>query len=269
MSDEYKFGLSDLEVGDDLNVEMDNERYQDQANPAPPAAGKYLANMVTLVSKTTREGKQVSEDGFPIFTLQTIEIIDGLGEGVTRKVAIFHDIKTKPFDRYGEVVSGLGDLTRSLGTENWRGLDPSDPNSGISRLKEAFETKVPFAAQYDWGVYDGDFIKAALEQLSIPSDKDDRSDDDKKIVNAIYKAGRVTGMRFFPFNEKTGRFSHVLVRDNVTMKNPVTNANVVIEGDRRALEARLQITKFIPAGDVTGGRVVFGPSKVRPAALAA
>lgn len=269
MSDEYKFGLSDLAVGDDLNVEMDNERYQDQANPAPPAAGKYLANMVTLVTKKTRDGEQVMESGYPIFTLQTIEIIDGLGDGVTRKVAIFHDIKTKPFDRFGEVVSGLGDLTRSLGTENWRGLDPEDPNSGISRLKEAFESKVPFAAQYDWGVYDGDFIKAALEQLGIPSSSADRDDDQKKIVNAIYKAGRVTGMRFFPYNEKTGRFSHVLVRSNVTLKNPVTNANVVIEGERRALEARLQITKFIPAGEVQGGRVVFGPAKTKPVAVAA
>ena len=39
MSEELKFGLSDLEVGDDLDVAMDNEDYQDQVNPAPPALG--------------------------------------------------------------------------------------------------------------------------------------------------------------------------------------------------------------------------------------
>lgn len=263
---EGKFGLSDLDLTDDLDVSMDNETYQDQSNPAPVAAGKYLATMLDLGYAKRKDGTPIKEnDEFPIFRLNMIEIVDGLGEGVTRKVGLFQDVKTKPFTRPGGgVVSNLGDLARALGTDSWSGL-----SEGVSRLQEAYESNATFAAQYDWGIYDAAFLEAAFAQLKIApkaADRDSDNADEKKLVGALYKAARVTGMRFFPVRADGG-FSHVLPRQNVAFTNPVTNQQVVIEGDQRTFEAKLQITRYFPKAEFEAGRVVLGPSKVKPAAL--
>lgn len=264
--EETKFGLNDLVINDDLDVALDNDTYQDQANPAPPVAGNYRLRALSLDLRKDKAGNQVLEaGGFPIFVLGMAEIVEGLGDGVTRKVGLFYDIKTKAYDRYGSQASGLGDLTRAYGTPNWRGL-----TEGVAALKEAFESNATFAAQLDWAVYDKDLPIAAFAQLEIPADKNDRDADDaeqKKLVNAIYKAARVQGMRNFPFNENTGKFIHVLQRENVTIAGPT--GPITIEMDHRALEARPTITRFYPATEVAAGRVKFVPSKVKPVAAAA
>lgn len=275
MNDELKFGLSDLEIGDDLDVSLDNDTYQDQANPAPPAAGNYRMKALSLEPKKNKEKKQILvDDKFPIFVIGVVDIVEGLvdanGNPTTRKVGVFQDIGTKPFDRFGTPASGLGDLTRSYGTPNWKGLDPQDPDSGISRLKEAFEQGSLFTAQFDWSVYDKEFVDNAFAQLNLQAGlkAKDRSEEDRKLVNAIYREARVTGMRNFPY--QNGRFVHVLQRENVSFKHPVSGTIVTIEGDHRALEARGTLTKFYPNLDYEAGHVKLGPAKVKvPAGVAA
>lgn len=271
MTDELSFGLADLEVTDDLNVSMDNETYQDQANPAPPAAGIYNFKAIKLDARRNKDKEPVFEGGdsrFPILTLVTVEIVEGLsdasGNPTTRKVAVFQDIKTKPFNRNGSPASNLGDITRAYGTDSWAGIP-----AGLAALRQAFETGGTFAAGFDWSIYDGELVKAAIEQLEIPADKDNRDENQKKLIGAVYNAARVTGMRFFPYNENTGRFSNVLVRENVVIKNPVTNSNVTIEVPHRTFEARGTITRYYPKQDVESGRVKFGPARVKPAAAVA
>lgn len=266
MSNELNFGLADLEITDDLNVSMDNETYQDQANPAPPVAGNYGAKAVKIEPAKNKNQEPIFENSdprFPIFRLQTVELVDGVDS--PRKVAIFQDIKTKPFDRYGSASSQLGDITRAYGTESWQGI-----RAGLELLQEAAQQGNVFYAQYDWSVYDKAFIDAALVQFELKDvAKDDRTDEQKKLLNAVYKAGRVTGMGRFPFNEKTGKFSHVLPLGDVTFKNPVTNSNVTVEVDGRTLEARLTITRFFPKSDVEGGRVKpIGPLNIKPKLVA-
>ena len=76
---EGKFGLSDLDLTDDLDVSMDNETYQDQSNPAPVAAGKYLATMLDLGYAKRKDGSPIKEnDEYPIFRLNMIEIVAGV-----------------------------------------------------------------------------------------------------------------------------------------------------------------------------------------------
>lgn len=271
MSEELKFGLSDLEVGDDLDVAMDNEDYQDQVNPAPPALGNYRVKALGIELRKNKEQQPILEDQqYPIFTIPMVEIVEGLGDGVTRKVGIFHDVKTKPFARFGKPASGLGDLTRSYGTRNWRGLDPQDPDSGVAVLREAFEQGMGFTVQLDWGVYDGDGIKAALAATGLDKiAKEDRTDEQKKLLGAIYNAGRITGMKKFPYDADRGKFIHVLNLDGFTYKNPVTSQPVTVECESRTLEARATITRFFPAADYEAGRVKLGPIKVKaPVALA-
>lgn len=264
VDENINFGLADMDVADDLNVSMDNDTYQDQANPAPPAAGNYSFKAVSLGPKLDRTSKKpVFEGGdnrFPTFTLVTAEIVEGLEN--PRKVSLFHDIKTKPFARFGTPASGLGDITRAYGTENWAGV-----RQGLQLLEEAAQTGV-FAAQLDWGIYDGEFVTAALEATGLANvDKDSRTDDQKKLLNAIYKAAKVTGMKFFPYNATTGRFSHVFIRESVTFKNPNSGVNVTIDVPHRTIEARPQITRFFPKSDVDGGRVKIGPFNTKPVAL--
>jgi hypothetical protein len=268
-AEDLKFGLSDLVVADDLEVALDNDSYQDQANPAPPAYGNYNCRALSIKPRTNKEGAVIMEGNYPILTLGMVEIVEGVGEGETRKVGLFSDIKTKPYDRYGTPASGLGDLTRSYGTRNWRGLDPEDPDSGISVLKEAFDQNSTFAVQLDWECYDKVFVDAALLQLAdqIPKDKADRTDDQKKLVNSIYNAGRIKGMKYFPHSDVSGKFSPVFVRENVTFKNPVTNQNITVDGEHRTLEARPYISRFYPKKDVETGRVKFGPLAVKATAL--
>lgn len=268
--DDIQFGLADLEVQDDLNVSMDNETYQDQANPAPPAAGNYGAKILKFDARRDKDKKPVFKGGdprFPVLQIVSAELVEGLGDGVTRKVGLFYDIDTKPFDRFGVPASGLGDITRAYGTDSWSGI----PN-GIELLKEAIQGNQLFYAQYDWNVYDKEFVEAAKEQLGLANstrDSRDANESEKKLYNAMYRAASVTGMRFFPYNPDTGKFSHMFVRGDVQVKNPTTNAIVTVEVPQRSLEARLTITRFFPKTQAESGRIVggIGPAKTKPQAL--
>ena len=286
MSDEVKFGLTDLEVADDLDVALDNDSYQDQANPAPPAAGDYLLRLSadsirpSLYRGGENKGQPVlrNVDGkkYPVLTLGVTEIIDGLGEGVTRKVATFTDINTFTYERDGENVSQLGDLARALGLPNYNGI-----NEALLLLEEAQQQGATLGANLDWeSGYDKEFVEAAIEQLGLPTtekgyiDRASLTEEQKKIASAInYRYSKVQGMKHFPFNESTGRFSPTMTRGNVTMK--VGQQTIVVEVAPRTLEARaiipvyFQDIKFISRERVDSGRVTFGPRAVRPVAVAA
>lgn len=274
---EDKFGLSDLVVSDDLDVSLDNDTYQDQANPAPPAAGKYLLRAVSLVPLRYRGGENkgnvVMQGGkYPKLVLEQVEIVDGLGDGITRKVGVFTEIGTQPFNRNGKLVSQLGDLARAYGLNNF-----SNMSEAKALLEEALANNATFAAELDWeSGYDKAFVEAAREQLELPASKDAMTDDQKKLANIInYRLARVQGMKHFPFDEKRGKFSSVLTRGNVEIKHPTTGATITIEVPERTLEARAIIPvyfndiKFISHEQVASGRVKFGPATIKVAAQAA
>lgn len=259
MANEFDFSLDSLELADDQGLSYDADNYQDQVSPAPPAKGNYAVIALGFKARTTKDGKTITEaGGFPMFQIPVINIVDGLGEGVERKVGIFADVKTKPYDRYGTVVSGLGDLTRALGSPNWSGME-----GGLAAVREGFESNTAFKVQLDWEIYDKDFIDAAFEQLGVPTDKDARTDADKKLVGAIYNIGRVKGMQYFPYNEERGVFSHVFQRGNLTFTSPVTNAPVTVEVEHRAYEAKPVLSRYFPANE----NVKLGPIKTKPSKL--
>lgn len=283
MSEDIKFGLTDLNIEDDLDVALDNETYQDQANPAPPAAGDYLFRLQdTSVRPALYRGgenkgqpimKKVDGKEYPILSLGVVEIVEGLGDGVTRKVGLFQDINTNPYERDGKNVSQLGDFARALGLESYAGI-----NAALLLLEEAQQSGAQFGASLDWeSGYDKEFVEAALEQLKLADiPKAERTAEQRKLANAIqYRYSKVQGMKNFPFNATTGRFSPTVTRGNVTIVDPNTKQNIVIEVATRTLEARAIIPvyfndmKFISRERVDGGRVAFGPKPVRPAAVAA
>jgi hypothetical protein len=281
MSEDIKFGLTDLDVSDDLDVALDNDTYQDQANPAPVAAGDYMFRLSAgsirpaLYRGGEKKGqplfRTVNGQSYPILSLGVVEIVDGLGDGVTRKVGLFQDIHTFNYERDGKNVSQIGDLARSIGLGNYQGI-----NEALLLLEEAQQSGATFAAQLDWeSGFDKEFVEAATEQLGLKGiDRADLTDEQRKLANAIqYRYSKVQGMKLFPYNPATGRFSPTLVRGNVAMK--VGEKNLVIEVPTRTLEARAIIPvyfndmKFISRERVDSGRVTFGPKSQKPVAVAA
>lgn len=278
MTDDIKLGLSDLDFSDDLDVALDNETYQDQAAPAPPAAGDYLFRLTgkSVYPATYRGGEKKGQpikdkNGYPILTLGVVEIVEGLGDGATRKVGLFQDIKTAGYERDGKNVSQLGDLSRALGLSDYSGL-----RAGLDALAEADANGGTFGASLDWeSGFDKEFVDAAVKQLGLEGvDKSDMTDAQKKLSNAIqYRYSRVQGMKFADFNATSGRFLATFTRGNVVMK--VGNDTITVEVPSRQLEARAVIPvffndiKFISRERVDSGRVTFGPKAIKPVAAAA
>lgn len=292
MSEDIKFGLSDLEINDDLDVALDNDTYQDQANPAPVAFGDYLLRLLAddgakqrdsitpaIIRSGEKKGQPVTRKvngvDYPVLQLNTVEIVEGLGDGKTRKVSLFQEITTSSYERDGQNVSQLGDLARALGLPSYSGI-----KEALNLLREAMASGATFGATLDWeSGYDKEFVTAAMEQLSLPvNDKgyfdwSSASDEQKKVNYTIQRYARVNGMRNFPFNAATGKFSHVMQRGNVTFTDPNSKNKVTVEVPHRTLgEARAIIKvdfrdlKFIPRERVEQGRVTFGPRTVKPAA---
>lgn len=284
MSEDIKFGLSDMEVNDDLNIALDNDAYQDQASPAPVLYGDYLLKLLSADGAKQRDSitpsvyragekkgqqrfKNVKGVAYPVLALGVVEIVEGLGEGVTRKVGLFQDIDTNPYERDGKEVSQLGDLARALGLPNYSGI-----REALNLLNEAQQSGATFGATLDWeSGFDKAFVDAAFEQLGLPRSYADQTPEQAKLANTIQRWAKVTGMRNFPYNEATGKFSHIAQRGNVTITDPNTKQKVTIEVAPRALgeaSARLKVDfrdiKFISRERVDSGRVVFGPKAVTP-----
>ena len=281
MENEIKFGLSDLNFSDDLDVALDNETYQDQAQPAPPAAGDYLLRLTgksiypALYRGGERKGqpimKKVNGREYPVLTLGVVEIVEGLGEGVTRKVGLFQDINTNGYERDGKNVSQIGDLSRALGLSDYSGL-----RAGLDALAEADANGATFGASLDWeSGFDKEFVEAANKQLGLEGiDKANMTEAQRKLANAIqYRYSRVQGMKHADFNATAGRFLPTFTRGNVVMK--VGNDTITVEVPSRQLEARVVIPvffndiKFISRERVDSGRVTFGPKAIKPVAVAA
>lgn len=224
-------------ITDDLDVNMDPENYQDQASPAPPAPGNYRFVVKKVEEKKDRDSKVIRIDGkYPIITLQQLEIVEPVEFG--RLVSPFHDIKTKPFERFGSLVSEVGDITRAYDqTRGWSGLQ-----EGLALLNEYFDTNATFVANLGWEAFDKAFLDQALAEAGLENTTyANRTDDQKQVVNALYKKARLR-TRSFPVRD--GRRIHVA-------QGP--------SGDM--LEARPVITRFIPSEE--GVKTKLGPSGAR------
>lgn len=259
-----KFGLADLELENDIEIGVDNpNEYQDQTGPAPLAYGNYGFKITGISARRNRDTGELilQKERYPILSLDSVEVTEGLGDGVTRKVMVFQDVPTMPFDRNGFAVSALSDLIRSIdATRQWKGID-----EGKEILREAFDAGTQAHAQFDWSAYDKLFVDAAFEQLQLSKVKAERTDEQNQAVNAIYRAARITGMKFFEFNSNSEKFAPIINLGNITFRPGKNATPVTVEVEARTLEARSTITRYYPSTDAAGGRVKLGPINVKPA----
>jgi hypothetical protein len=224
--------LAELFVEDDLDVAVDPETYQDQTNPAPPLPGNYrLVALGPLVTKKDKAGQPVVADGkFPVFTLQRVKIVEPVE--AEKEFGLFHDLRSKPFDRFGTVATDIGDIVRAMDqTRGWSGL-----REGVSALEELLEQNTSFVVKLTWEAYDGAFVEQEFDELGISKGSEKKALADGRIskdaYNGIYKKARL-GARDFKPNGKGGLI-HIAKGPSGAM-----------------LEARPKIQKFIPSLEQT------------------
>lgn len=228
-------GLSDLYVSDDLDVSVDPETYQDQTNPAPPLPGNYRFVCGKIVAKTDRNGKAIlADDKYPVLTVQRVKIVEPTESEA--EFGLFHDIRTKPYDRQGSVVSDLGDITRSMDqTRAWQGL-----KAGLDTFDELTQGNAPFTAQLAWEAYDGAFVEKSFDDLGIPKGTEKAALREGRITEpaykAIYKKARLGTEAFIPYAKADGT---------------VTRKTTAVGPSGNTLEAKAKVKKFFPSLDQT------------------
>lgn len=221
--------LSELVVNDDLDISMDPETYQDQANPAPPLPGNYTLVITagdgktpTLTPRKNKAGELILvDDKFPILTAMRAKIVEP--EEAAKEFSLFHDIRTKPFDRFGSVVSDVGDLIRGMDqTRGYTGLA-----DGLSVLEELVAQSTPFRVKLTWEAYDGEFVAQEFDRLGVTKDNA-KERLAKEVYNGIYKKARLKATDF-PADGKGGR------------------QQVATGPSGTKLEARAKITQVFPS----------------------
>lgn len=232
--------LAELLVSDDLDISVDPETYQDQVNPAPPLPGNYrMVVLGKIEQRKDKAGNAIMTDGkFPVFTIMRAKIVEPVE--CEKEFGLFHDLRTKPFERFTHVVSDIGDIVRSMDqTRDWRGLA-----EGLNILEELVATNTPFTVQGAWSGYDAAYVEAAFLEAGIAKGGEKVALASERITkdayNAIYKKGRLN-TNDFKADGKGGRMQ------------------VATGPSGASIEARFQIRKFIPSLETTA----LGPFKVK------
>lgn len=219
----------DFDFVDDMNVGVDPETYPDQANPAPPPAGNYLCRVTKFDVQRDKEGKAViyknaqGELAYPVYIIEQVEVMEP-SAFAGRKIGLFQQVSTKPYNRQGELVSQMGDLLRCLDqTVSARGT-----RATIEAVLDLIATTA-IPIRLDWAANDFGFVKAKFDELFGGKRYSELSGSDKNVANGIYKQSKCVGMRNFP-ELANGRRNHVWIGPS---------------GD--PIEARATIVRYFPS----------------------
>lgn len=158
MSTEFEF-----DIQDDLQV---NEEYQAQSNTVrPPLPGNYSFRAEKWQFRTKKDGSPLlfkdsnGNPKYPVISLTTVEITDPMDNA--RKVVVFQDVPTNPFNRDGKPVSQAADLLRSVDA----GIEAQNTGEVIRKVADALNAKQEFRARLDYKAYDKDYAAQMIAQL--------------------------------------------------------------------------------------------------------
>lgn len=217
----------DFQIVDDLNVSVDPDTYQDAGNPPPPPAGNYKIMVDKWAIRRTQDGEVIldnNENGTPAFpriVLEMVKIVEPFPFN-DRKVGIYQDFRTKPFNREGSLATNLGDMVRALdATRSFSGL-----KQGLEVFDELVQTN-PMSVYADWVWYDSEFVTAKMDEEFDGRNYGELSPDEKKLAGGIYNAAKLQGMKRNKL--PNGKYSHIWT-------NPASGNKV---------EARWKIVKFM------------------------
>jgi hypothetical protein len=228
-------GVLPQDVLDNFNF-ADQENYQDATGPIPPATGNYeLRIEKSAIKKDKKTGKAILDDGkWPTFSIYSATIVDtsnfesenggGLGAGTFRKIGLLYDVRTKPFERGGKLVSNFVDLLRAYDVSR-AGVNNID--EGLEVLTDLINQEKTFRCRLDWYAEDYEARNAELARHGETT-AERKAKLSKEAFNNIYKKWRVTTMKAFPRRADGGY-------DAIWTSPAPSN---------KPVEARLQIVKF-------------------------
>jgi hypothetical protein len=179
--------LSDYNFEDIIDdLQVDSESYPDSkagTGVALPLPGTYLVKAHGVDYKKKRDGGLVMwKEKYPIASIQVVEIVEP--SEVARKVGVFHDVPTMPFERDGRMASQIADVLRSMDADAAVTGSGQVISQTMDRLKAGFE----FRVRLDYRAYDSDFMKAELLKIQGLEKKEYYA---KK--NELEKRGSITG----------------------------------------------------------------------------
>lgn len=198
----------DFDFVDDMNVGVNPDTYPDQSNPAPVPACNYLLRVTKFDVQRDKEGNAVvyknaaGEPAYPVYIIEQAEVQEP-SELAGRKIGLFQQVTTKPFNRNGEIASQMGDLLRSL--------DQSVAVRGTKAMIEAVTDLIintPIPVRLDWEANDFGFVKAEFERLFNGKRYGELDPSDKNVASGIYKRAKCAGQRNFP-TFANGKRNHV------------------------------------------------------------
>ena len=176
----------DFDIQDDLQVS--EEAYQDREfKGRPPLPGNYRVSFASKFDYRKNKAGEIvlwknrnGDPTYPVVNLQMVEIMEPLEFG--RKVAVFQDVPTAPFQREEKLVSEIGDLMRAIDAN----ASISGTGAVLQRVQDAFNANEQILVRLDYKAYD----KTAAADAVAKVDKNDR-----KAVNKAYRSAEVKGFK--------------------------------------------------------------------------
>ncbi len=237
-------GLAELFVSDDLDIPYDPSTYQDQTDPPPPLPGNYRMQVIGKLKPAKEFGSDKPKliDGqYPVLQFDRVKILEPLE--AEKEFAVFQEVATKPFDRYGTASSGLTDFLRALDQT----VAAPSRNERIQAVEEMIDNGQSFVGQIAWEVYDSAYVREQFEAAGIAKGEEKRAIADGKIsaekAKAIYKSGRYGNKDFKVVAKADGTLtlspsipSKATEGGMLTVKNPKIKKFVPsLEADRTPL----------------------------------
>lgn len=230
--------VEDFIIEDDLKVD-ENYKVAD-SGPRPPLPGTYAFTTSKWGFRKNADGELVlwkdsqGNPRYPVIGLTTLEIVDPFEFG--RKVVVFQDVSTKPFEREGSMVSNAADLLRSFDA----GVQAGNTSEVLAMLTDRLnDGQAVFKARLDYEAYDGEFAKAEIARAG------GKAALSPKELNAVYDRAKIRG---------AGR----IAKSNAANNRGDLPIHKWLGPSGNIVDAKPRITVFIPANDTS---VTLGPDK--------
>jgi hypothetical protein len=229
--------MQDFEIQDDMQLDSESPRVE--TGPKPPLPGNYLFKILKWQYRSNKDGTPLlykNASGvptYPVIGLTTAEITDPIDNA--RKVVLFQDVSSVPFDRAGKQASRAGDLLVAIDAAVTAGNTGEILRELASRLNAGLE----FKARLDYEAYDKDAAATAVAKLG--------ANPTKQAVNKAYQTAKVRGFR------------NILKSNNLAQQGGLP-LHKWVGPSGNVVDVRPVLTVFYPS-DINPKEVVLGADK--------
>lgn len=151
-----------FDINDDLQVD---ENYESRPSVKPPTPGNYVFKPAAWGFRKNSAGELVKykdaqgNPKYPVISLQSVEIVDPIDNA--RKVVVFQDVPTNPFERDGKIASQAADLLKGFNAE----AVARNTGEVIAQVTDALTAGAEFRARLDYRAYDKNYAAELVAAL--------------------------------------------------------------------------------------------------------